>query len=78
MTPGAMAKRNADATMRMKAAAALLAERFGVDAGGLNVSSVGGPEVKTLREREAVAELLEALVERTEPVAVEPARRKAG
>ena len=65
MTPGAIAKRNADATERMKQAAATLAERFGVDASVLNVSSVGGPEVKALKEREAVADLLEQLVARS-------------
>lgn len=78
MTPGAIAKRNADATERMTQAAATLAERFGVDPSGLNVSAVGGPEVKALREREAVADLLEALVACTTPGELAaPVKRKA-
>lgn len=84
MTPGAIASRNANATDRMKTAAATLAERFGVDVSVLSVPSVGGPEVKALKEREGVAELLEALVERTgamremdKPAPVAARKRKA-
>lgn len=59
------------ATIKMVAAAEKLAERFGLE--GDIMARVrtqrGDPQVRQMQQREAVAELLEALLEKTKPEA---------
>lgn len=65
MTPGVLATRNAHALNRTMAAAQILAERFSLPLGELHPSA-RDPQAAALFQREAVADLLEALVNATE------------
>jgi hypothetical protein len=71
MHPSALGKRNLEAQNRILAAAETLAAAFEIDpalVSGMRVQEKD-PAVRAMKEREAVADLLEALVEGTDEIA---------
>lgn len=67
MHPTILAKRSGLAQQRMLAAAEKLASEFGLDANMITALRVqsGDPDVRRMLEREAVADVLEALAQTT-------------
>jgi hypothetical protein len=83
MDRGTFGKRNQIAQERMVAAIGVLAERFAIPghAERLQMLQVRDPEVKSMMQREIVADLLEALIMATtppQPPEPEPAPKHRG
>lgn len=74
MDPSALGKRNAIAQNRLRLAVAELAQRFKLDpALEQSLSGIqGDPAVRAMKEREAMAGILEALLASTEKKARKP------
>lgn len=66
MHPRVLAEKNAVAHDRIRRAAEELSTRFGVDFAGFPVMRAE-PAVLVMKERESIADLLEAVLQATEP-----------